>query len=291
VASLIFSTLLLGCGSGSAPRPEKGGPPQAKTSSPASASSPTLSVRPTPPAAIPLDPALHQPFSKAAIEGDPPDEEEKLPESGTTMTGKSVGKLHLAVKSLWSSIHFSTPEGKRLDYRALLDTELGEIEITLRPDLAPNHVRSFIALARAGYFDGLVFERTVRQEPEDKKGETLEYIQGGCPLGTGDAHYGSIGYWLLPELDRPVQHEEGTVGACHGEVLETAACKFYITLTQAPAMDGNFTVFGRVTRGLDVARAIRARPVRPEYPNDRPVQPVVIRKVTVHTTEAAGSGR
>jgi cyclophilin family peptidyl-prolyl cis-trans isomerase len=291
LAGLFTAAALIGCGSSTSPKPANGDKPQANSSTGTPVTSPKVTIPAGSAALVPLDPALHQPFAKAVIEGEPPDEEEKLPESGTTMTGKSVGKLHLEVKKLWSGIHFSTPEGKPLTCRAILDTELDEIEILLRPDLAPNHVRSFVALARSGYFDGLVFERTVRQEPDSKAGDPLEYIEGGCPLGTGEEHHGSIGYWLLPELDRPVQHEEGTVGACHGQALETAACKFYITLTRAPVMDGNYTVFGKVVRGLDVARAIRARPVRAEYPHDCPVQPVVIRKVTIHTTEAAGPSK
>ena len=68
----------------------------------------------------------------------------------------------------------------------------------------------------------------------------------------------------------------------------TAACRFYITLSKAPFLDGNFTVFGKVTQGLDVARRIFWLPVRndPEYPEgDRPVKPAVIRKVTIRTSE------
>ena len=53
----------------------------------------------------------------------------------------------------------TVPSGKRLDYRAVLNTDAGAITIALQPELAPNHVRSFVALARAGYYDGLVFER------------------------------------------------------------------------------------------------------------------------------------
>src|SRR5207249_4183040 len=96
--------------------------------------------------------------------------------------------------------------------------------------------------------------------------------------------YGSIGYWLKPELSEQVKHEAGTVGAWHAEEVETAACKFYITLDRAPWMDRNWTVFGKVTQGLEVARKIRARPTRAEEP-DRPREPVVIRAVTIETRE------
>src|SRR5262249_47435071 len=102
---------------------------------------------------------------------------------------------------------------------------------------------------------------------------------------------GSIGYWLKPELCDKVIHEEGTVGAWHAEEVETAACKFYITLSKAPWMDGNWTVFGKVTQGLDVARKILEGPVRRDDEfRDRPQHPVVIRSVTIETHPAANGG-
>ena len=84
-------------------------------------------------------------------------------------------------------------------------------------------------------------------------------------------------------------HEEGTVGACHGFEKDTAACRFYITLGKYRSLDGNFTVFGKVTRGLDVARKIFEQPViiSPEDVDNsrRPEKPVVMQKVTIHTRE------
>ena len=84
---------------------------------------------------------------------------------------------------------------------------------------------------------------------------------------------------MKPELSPDVKHEVGTVGAWHGEPLESAACKFYIILGKTPGMD-NYTVFGKVTQGLDVARKIREQPVRMDE-KDRPQRPVVIRSVGI----------
>jgi cyclophilin family peptidyl-prolyl cis-trans isomerase len=193
------------------------------------------------------------------------------------------------VVGIWDSIHFQSDEGKPIPYRALVQTDPGTIEITLQPDLAPNHVRNFIALARVGYYDGLVFERTVheRAPPSEENQEVeVELIEAGCPLGTGEAGVGSLGYWLKPEFSNQ-PHDLGTVGACHGRDPDTASCKFYIALSRAPSLDGNFTVFGKITQGLDVARRIFSFPVSndPEYPEgDRPERPVVIRKVTIVNT-------
>src|SRR5258708_7448269 len=142
-----------------------------------------------------FEPRLHQPFAEAATT-EPPEDWQRPPD--TTMTGKSVGKLFTEVTRLWDDIKFVSPNGKPLAYSATVETEMGTIEIALRPDLAPNHVRNFVALARAGYYDGLVFERTIHEEGENGN---LDLIEGGCPLGTGDIGYGSIGYWMKPEID------------------------------------------------------------------------------------------
>src|SRR5262249_22018069 len=94
---------------------------------------------------------------------------------------------------------------------------------------------------------------------------------------------------LKPELSQQVKHVEGTVGACLMETdnnEETAAVRFYINLTPAPAMDGNFTVFGKVVHGLDVVRTISEAPARSADAGPdqgRPLHPITIKKVTVRT--------
>ncbi len=122
----------------------------------------------------------------------------------------------------------------------------------------------------------------------------FDSIEAGCPLGNGEPGNGSIGYWLKPEFappDAKVSHEPGTVGACRGIEPDTAACRFYITLCEAPFLDGNFTVFGKVTQGLGRgAYNIQAADHR-EYEEDaagslRPDKPITIKKVTIQTSVA-----
>jgi peptidyl-prolyl cis-trans isomerase B (cyclophilin B) len=242
-------------------------------------------------APLPND-AMHQAFGKAARgPEDPPALCNRPPDR--TLTGKPVGKLFDEVVRLWGTIRFVGPAGKPLSYSATVETDLGAIEIALRPDVAPNHVRNFIALARAGYYDGLRFDRIRHEEAEGQSGPALDEIEAGCPLGTGEAGYGSIGYWLKPEFDdkdKPkLPHEEGTVGACRGMEADSAACRFYVTLSKAPYLDGNYTAFGKVTSGLDVARRIHQQPgVAYETDPDgsrRPLNAVSIRKVTIHVQE------
>ena len=237
---------------------------------------------------------FRQPFADATRK-DPPNDFPPPPD--VTLTGKSVGKIYEQVIKAWDDIPFVTEAGQRIVYHAILDTELGAIEIELRPDWAPNHVRSFIALARVGYYDSLTFEQTLHEEQVGDDGEkrVLDQIQGGCPLGTGDLYQGNIGYWLKDEIDEknPVTHEAGVIGACRSEEPDSDGCGFSITLNKAPFLDGHFTVFGKVSQGLDVARNIWAKPtIETEDPfvPSRPVKPVVIRKMTISAKEVDKPG-
>jgi peptidyl-prolyl cis-trans isomerase B (cyclophilin B) len=287
LVGLVLGVGLAGCGK-PAPPAEPG---QAAAQSGESAPGPRAAGEPAArPGQPKLDPRLEQPF-KDAVLLDPPPDAQCPPD--VTKAGKVVGKLFEAVAGrdgapgLWDQVRFATPDGKRLNYTARIRTDLGTVTLELWPDVAPNHVRNFVALARAGYYDGLDFDRVHREELVDTRGGALEYVEAGCPLGTGDPAYGSIGYWLKEELNPAIHHEEGTVGAWHAEALESAACKFYITLTKAPWLDGNFTVFGKVVEGLDVVRRIAARPKRSdETDEDRPREPVVIRAVTIQVSES-----
>jgi cyclophilin family peptidyl-prolyl cis-trans isomerase len=265
VPAMLLGATLAGCG--------RQQPDEAPEASSSAASARSVSAG---------DPRLQQPFAEATRQEPPPDWQ-RPPD--LTLTGKSVGKLYTEVVHLWDRIRFTSDDGKPIAYSATLDTELGPIQIALRPDLAPNHVRNFVVLARVGYYDGLLFERAIHAKPDDQPEMVVDVLEAGCPLGTGDEGIGSIGYWLKPEFSKE-PHDVGTVGACHGLEPDSAACKFYITLTKAPLLDENFTVFGKVIEGLDVARRIFSQPVRndPDYPEgDRPEKPVVIRKITIHT--------
>jgi len=273
--------VLAGCGKKQEPAPEQG---QGSAAPGNGAASPAVDAR------------LSQTFAEATLP-EPSDAVVELP--AVTMTGKSVGKLYEETVQGWAKVPFIAPSGKRIGYVATLDTELGPIDIELKPDLAPNHVRSFVALARAGYYDGLVFERLVRDVAEYDPNLCVELVEAGSPIGNGDARYGSIGYWLKPEfLDQvpeasreQAKHEEGSVGACLGEGPDTGACRFYVLLSKAPSLDGERTIFGKVTRGLDLVRRIASQPVvnSSELPEGTPQNPIIIRKVTIQAKEVDNS--
>jgi peptidyl-prolyl cis-trans isomerase B (cyclophilin B) len=250
---------------------------------------PSVENKPAKPDDGGVDARFRQKFTEA-VRKEPPNDY-PLPPNVTT-TGKSVGKIHEQVVKNWDGIRFLNENKKRLAYHAILETELGVIDIELRPDWAPNHVRSFVALSQLGFYDGLLFEQTLHEEyiGEDMQKRVLDQIQAGCPLGLGDLYQGNVGYWLKDEFNEkePIKHEEGIVGACRGEDPDTSGCRFYITLCKAPFMDGNFTAFGKITRGLDVARKIWSQPTVPNEDASvpsRPVKPIVIKKVTITTKE------
>jgi peptidyl-prolyl cis-trans isomerase B (cyclophilin B) len=228
--------------------------------------------------AAPAD-KMNLPFAAAVREGDNPPPGVNRP---TDLVNGLPAYLMLSeVKKAWQEIHFATLDGRPLHYTAVLDTDLGPIEIELRPDAAPNAVRNFVALAQAHYYDGLHFDHIHHEPPVD-------YIVGGCPIGAADVEDGSIGYWMRYE-DSGLKHEPGAVGAYHGSDRDGAACKFYINLTEAPAMDGHYTVFGKATgAGLDVARRIFAATHDDNGPPEqRPAKPVMIRSVSIRVAEAA----
>lgn len=278
VTSIVIATVA-GCGKNDAHPDAKAASNTATTNSPR-----PIRVTTVAPGAAP---AINgAPAFKDAVLFEPPENEQRPPDM--TATGLNVASLFERIAGtegtpgLWDKIALRTPDGKLIRYTAQLKTDLGTIDIELFSEAAPNHVRNFIALAQTGYYNGLPFHRSINKQVD---GDTVAYLEGGCPLGTGDFDLGSIGYWLKPEISARLTHEEGTVGAVHGEAMESAACKFYITLAKAPGMDGNNTIFGKITRGLDVAQAINKRPNADGADgSDRPKEPIVIRDVTIQAS-------
>jgi peptidyl-prolyl cis-trans isomerase B (cyclophilin B) len=145
--------------------------------------------------------------------------------------------------------------------KVVLETSLGAITIDVLPDRAPNHVRQFLRLAQAGVYDGTAFHRLVkgfviqggfmptRREPPDERQEA--YIRT-----------------LQPEFNDTL-HERGTVSMARGDDPASATSSFFIVLARTPALDKRYTVFGRVSAGLDVVERIEAQPVEGETPVTR----------------------
>jgi peptidyl-prolyl cis-trans isomerase B (cyclophilin B) len=211
------------------------------------------------------------------------------PPPPTTFAGKTTATFPDLVRNAWPTIPLTDADGKPTPTAVTLDTDAGSIEVTLFPDRAPNHVRNFLALAKVGFYDGLIFERVVRQSfvlqsADGKEQETrVELVTAGCPAGDGEPAHGHLGYFLHPESNT-LPHEEGTIGFVLTDDPVSACCRFYVCLSPTPIFDGRIVAFGKVTRGMDVIHAIGARPVRNPSPsaypeNEMPREPVRIKNV------------
>jgi cyclophilin family peptidyl-prolyl cis-trans isomerase/HEAT repeat protein len=126
--------------------------------------------------------------------------------------------------------------------QAIIETSRGEIRIELSRPEAPGTVARFVELARAGFYDGLMFHRVV----------PAFVIQGGDPRGDG---YGGPG-WSQRCEDNRIRYERGTLGmALAGR--DTGGSQFFITHGAQPHLDGRYTAFGHVTAGIEVVEAIQ----------------------------------
>ena len=131
------------------------------------------------------------------------------------------------------------PEGNHIK----IETKNGDMMIELYPDSAPNTVANFKALAGKGYYDGLKFHRVIAGF----------MAQGGDPDGTG---MGGPGYKVKAEFnDR--KHVHGTLAMARSSDPDSAGSQFYICFAPAPHLDGQYTIFGQVTEGLDVLDQIK----------------------------------
>ena len=147
---------------------------------------------------------------------------------------------------------------------ATISTSLGDVEVELFPNEAPQTVANFEKLVQNGFYDGLVFHRVI---PDFM-------VQGGCPEGTGT---GGPGYKFD---DEPNEHRivRGALAMANAGPNTNGSQFFIVTADACPWLDGKHTVFGQVTAGLDVIDQMSeaARDSR-----DRPREDITMTKVTV----------
>jgi peptidyl-prolyl cis-trans isomerase B (cyclophilin B) len=180
-----------------------------------------------------------------------------------SINGKSMKELKTKVAELWPTVVFEK-DGKKVEYLVTFETELGDVEISFFPDKAPTHVRSFVALAKAGYYDGLKFHRCIEGF----------MIQGGCPAGNGA---GGPGYALKAEFNR-IEHERGILSMARTKNPNSGGSQFFLCVDRAPHLDNKYSVFGKVTKGMDVVDKIVTAP---KIDDQTPANPVKIKKAKV----------
>ncbi|MBI4482600.1 MAG: peptidylprolyl isomerase [Acidobacteria bacterium] len=148
---------------------------------------------------------------------------------------------------------------------AVVETKFGEIELEFFPDKAPQHVKNFLDLARKGFYDGTTFHRLIPGF----------MIQGGDPTTKDPASprerhgTGGPGYTVKAEFnDTP--HRRGILSMARAQNPDSAGCQFFICVGDSGFLDGQYTAFGQVVRGMEVADQIVrvARDAR-DNPKDR----------------------
>src|SRR6266508_886907 len=147
---------------------------------------------------------------------------------------------------------WNTPPAMQTDpkktYKARMETDKGTMVIELFADKAPNTVNNFVFLAREGYYDGVIFHRII----------SGFVIQGGDPTGTGR---GGPGYRFE---DEPIKrnYELGTLAMANAGPNTNGSQFFVIVGPSGRQLPKNYTIFGKVTSGMDVVDAIAQTPTK-----------------------------
>lgn len=164
---------------------------------------------------------------------------------------------------------------------AVFDTTMGSFEIKLATDYAPLTTKNFIDLTNKGYYNGLIFHRVIKDF----------MIQGGCPNVRYDVKdlkkqpevkgmpgTGGPGYKIKDEFSSKLLHDGPGVLSMANAGPNTGGSQFFITLVPTKWLDGKHSVFGKVTKGMEIVYKIGLVQTG-QY--DRPIEPVIIKKVTI----------
>ena len=130
-----------------------------------------------------------------------------------------------------------------LENTLVLELENGKVEIKLFPDVAPNHVKRIKQLVRSGFYDGVLFHRVIAGF----------MAQTGDPTGTG---MGGSGKKIDAEFS-DISHKRGIVSMARTADPNSADSQFFICLADSLFLDGKYTVFGKVTKGIDLVDKIK----------------------------------
>jgi peptidylprolyl isomerase len=164
---------------------------------------------------------------------------------------------------------FSSPPEMEIDpekrYVAEMETSMGSMTIELDPIAAPKTVNNFVFLARQGFYDGVIFHRVIQGF----------VLQGGDPEGTGR---GGPGYRFEDELPKAGRYEVGSLAMANAGPNTNGSQFFVISGPSGVRLPPQYSLFGKVVKGLDVVDAIEKVPTGP---GDRPKEDVVIQSVTI----------
>lgn len=142
-----------------------------------------------------------------------------------------------------------TPTGPK----AIIKTKFGDIEMKFYPDVAPKHVENFIKLAKAGFYNGTIFHRVIPGfmiqggDPNTKDSLKKDIYGQGGPGHTVKAEFGG---------NNPIPHKRGIVSMARAADPDSAGSQFFIVVEDSRFLDGKYSVFGEVTKGIGVADKI-----------------------------------
>lgn len=147
----------------------------------------------------------------------------------------------------------------------VLETNQGNIELELFPEIAPKAVKNFIELSKKGYYDGIIFHRVIKNF----------MIQGGDPTGTGRGGESIYGGVFDNEYAPNVMFNKPGILAMANAGPNTNGSQFFITTVATTHLNGGYTIFGKVVKGYDVVKKIENTKVAR---GDRPVEKQIIKK-------------
>jgi cyclophilin family peptidyl-prolyl cis-trans isomerase len=163
---------------------------------------------------------------------------------------------------------------------AELHTSAGEIDIRFFPDVAPNHVKNFIDLAEKGYYNGTKFHRVIPGF----------MIQGGDPntVSGSPSTWGTGGSGKNVNAEfNSISHKRGIVSMARSNSPNSASSQFFIVTSDSTFLDNQYTVFGQVTKGMDIADKIVNSP---KGEQDRPNNPTSIDKIVIRAAKPDEQG-
>ncbi len=151
-------------------------------------------------------------------------------------------------------------------YQVDFETTAGNISLNLLPEVAPNHCKNIIGLARSGFYDGIIFHRIVPGF----------VIQAGCPKGVGT---GGPGFRVKAEFNETL-HVAGVLSMARAQDPDSAGSQFFLCLGKAAFLDRQYTAFGMTADDASLA-VVKAIGAVDTDERDRPVEDVTIKKATV----------
>jgi peptidylprolyl isomerase len=149
----------------------------------------------------------------------------------------------LAALAMMLALGTGAAKGADLENTLIMELTHGRVVIEMRPDLAPTHVARIKELVRRGFYDGTPFHRVIEGF----------MAQGGDPTGTGT---GGSGQKLPAEFSKQ-KHVRGTVSMARAQDPNSADSQFFIVFQDAPWLDGQYTIWGEVTEGMEAVDSIK----------------------------------